>query len=94
MRAFPLHCVDGMPGMLEGQESRLPDPALLLTGHLTLDVSLPPRGSGLHHQSDNEAALDHSLQPLGRSLRSNEDMERLRFMLTVSYAHHQQTYLR
>lgn len=54
--------------MLEREESRVPDTALLLTGHVTLDVSLSPLGPGLLHQANSKAALGHFLQSLERNL--------------------------
>lgn len=59
MWAFPLQRVDGTPGMLDTEESQVPDPASLPTGLATLDVSPPRLGSRLRHWSNNKAALDH-----------------------------------
>ena len=56
------------PRMLEREESRVPGTALLLTGHVTLDVSLSPLGPGRLHQPNNKAVLGHFFQPLERNL--------------------------
>lgn len=64
---FPSHGLSSV-WMLEREESRVPGTALLLTGHVTLDVSLSPPGPGLLHQPNSKAALGHFFQLFERNL--------------------------
>lgn len=66
MGASPLPPVDGTSGRLAGEKSSVPEPALLLSGHVTLDTSSPPLEPELPRQRSKKAAL--ILWTLGRTL--------------------------